>query len=307
MRNERKKKTCGKAIFVLALFMLLTVYPAADAKAAWVKDWKGYRYTTNAAGTKYYKNKWAKIDNKYYYFDKRGYRKTGWLTYKGKRYYLDKSGVRVTGFKKIKKKKYFFSKTGVMITGWLKYQNTYYYLNKKGVVQTGMKSIGDYVYYFDGTGKRISGANIVLGNMTYYFAENGVLQYTGTEEEKAAKYINARRMIKGQKPLQFDFRNNLSKAAFLRAKEIAGNNSHIRPDGTDYNTVIEKDYPVSAYWSGECISWGGRMEGVTVAANWLSDNNASVLLQKEADRFSIGSYTDDSGRQYWAALVIQKK
>lgn len=307
MREEMKKCDSRKIFVMLGLLMLLLVCPVIQTKAYWVQTEKGYRYTTDNTGTRYYKNRWVRIDGKYYYFDKTGYRKTGWLTHNGKKYYLDKNGVRVTGFKKIKKKKYFFSKSGVMVTGWLKYQNHYYYLNKKGVLQTGMKKIGNYIFYFDGTGKRVSGANVVLGNMTYYFASNGVLKYTGTQEEQAVKYINARRMAKGYEPLKYYTDSNLSKAAALRVRELSDNTSHTRPDGTYYTTVLSKDYPVSVYWSGECISWGKGISGVDVAQGWLSDNNANVLMLKEADGISVKTYTDATGTQYWLALVIQKK
>lgn len=307
MKKERKSHCNVKGVIVLFFMLVLVMVPSVPVYAKWVKTDKGYRYTTNASGTRYYKNKWVKLNGKYYYFDKKGYRKTGWLTYKGKKYYLSKSGVRTTGFKVIKNKKYYFSKKGIMITGWLKYQNNYYYLDKDGVVQTGLSAIGNYIYYFDASGKRVAGVNIVLGNMTYYFGNNGTLQYTGSEEEKAVKYINAKRMVKGYKPLTYYTNCNLSNAASLRAKELSVNASHTRPDGTLYSTVLSKEYPVSVYWSGECILWGKKKTGTEVSANWLSNRNADVLMQKEANAISIGSYTDDKGCEYWTVIVVQTK
>ncbi len=306
MGEHKKNKSLW--VVILLLLCVAVLVPSSTAEAKWVKLANGkYRYTTNSAGTKYYKKKWAKINGKYYYFDKNGYRKTGWLTYKGKKYYLNKKGVRVTGMKTINKKKYYFSKKGVRITGWIKYKKNYYYANSKGVIQTGLKKIKDKVYYFDVNGKRVSGAHIVFGNMTYYFANNGTLQYTGTEQEKAAQYINVQRMLKGYEPLTYYTNCNLSAAATIRAEELSVNASHTRPDGTHYSTVLSVDYPVSIYWSGECVSWGKQKTGDTVAYNWLSGNNANVLLQKSADGISIGLYTDEKGCQYWTALVVQTK
>lgn len=295
-------------ILTICFLCVMLLIPSVTAEAKWVKVAKNkYRYTTNAAGTKYYKNKWVKIKGKYYYFDKKGYRKTGWLTYKGNKYYLNKKGVRVTGFKTIKNKKYYFSKKGVMIKGWLKSKGNYYYANSKGVIQKGLKQIDNHVYYFDINGKRVSGAHIVLGNMTYYFANNGTLQYTGTETEKAAKYINIQRMLKGYDSLKYYTNCNLSAAAYTRAKELSVMTSHTRPDGTDYSTILSVDYPVSVYWSGECVSWGTKKTGNVVAMNWLANNNYQVLMQKEADGISIGTYTDSNGKEYWTALVIQAR
>lgn len=294
----------GLAVFVLFFASLI---PSISSEAKWIKSGKRYRYTTNESGTKYYKNKWVKIKGKYYYFDKKGYRKTGWLTYKGKKYYLSKAGVRTTGFCTIKKKKYYFSAKGVMLTGWLKYNNHYYYMDKKGVMQTGMQSVGNYIYYFDFKGKRVSGVNIVLGNMTYYFSKNGTLRYTGSEVEKAIKYINANRMVKGYSPLICYTNCNLSYAAELRAKELSIHSSHTRLDGTQYSTVLSREYPVSVHWSGECILWGKKKTGPTVAASWLLDRNADVLLQRGANGISIGTYTDEKGCEYWTAIVVQTK
>lgn len=307
--NEANKYRIARQmqLAVLIFLCVFALVPAKTAEAKWVKKGNYYRYTTNASGTKYYKNRWAKIKGKYYYFNKKGYRKTGWLTYKGHKYYLNKKGVRVSGFQTIKNKKYYFSKQGIMITGWLKYHNNYYYMDKQGVVQTGLKAVGNYVYYFDTNGKRVSGAHIVLGNQTYYFANNGTLQYTGSEEEKAAKYINVQRILKGYKPLVFHTNSNLSNAAVKRAQELSKQTSHIRPDGTGYSTVLVKDYPVSVYWSGECILWGNKRTGTAVAASWLADRNAGILLQKEANGFSIAKYTDARGCEYWTAIVVQTK
>ena len=301
--NNRKKW-----ILTFCLLCVIIFVPSVTAEAKWVKVGKDkYRYTTNASGTKYYKNKWVKISGKYYYFDKQGYRKTGWLTYKKNKYYLNKNGVRVTGFKTIKNKKYYFSKKGVMITGWLKSNGIYYNANSNGVIQKGLKQIKNQVYYFDNNGKRVSGAHIVLGNMTYYFANNGTLQYTGTETEKAVQYINIQRMLKGYDPLTYYTNCNLSSAAYTRAMELSVMASHTRPDGTDYSTVLAVDYPVSVYWSGECVSWGKKKTGDVVAMNWMTNNNYNVLMQKEANGISVGTYTDDAGKEYWVALVIQTK
>lgn len=311
MQNTvQRKRIHGKmkCFILVCLVCVFVIGISVSSEAKWVKTGKNkYRYTTNASGTKYYKNRWAKINGNYYYFSKKGYRQTGWLTYKNKKYYLNKSGVRVTGFKTIRDKKYYFSKSGVMITGWLKVDDYFYFANDKGVIQKGLKMINGHVYYFDQTGKRVSASNVVLGNMTYYFANNGTVQYTGTEAEKAAKYINIQRMVRGYTPLTYYVNCNLSYAAYARAKELSVSASHIRPNGLNYSSILVNEYPVSVYWSAECVSWGMKKDGTMVAHNWLTDNNVSVLLQKEANGISIGTYVDDKGCEYWTALVVQTR
>lgn len=308
MSNECGLKNKLLCITTILLLCVMVLVPSVCAEAKWVKVGENqYRYTTNESGTKYYKNRWAKIDGKYYYFNKKGYRKTGWLTYKGKKYYLKNSGVRATGFQTIKKKKYYFSKKGVMITGWIKTKGNYYYANEKGVIQTGLKAINNNVYYFDKSGKRVSEAYVIFGNLSYYFASNGTLQYTGTEVEKAAKYINIQRMLNGYEPLTYYINCNLATAAYTRAQELSVSPTHIRPNGTNYSTVIASDYPVSVYWSGECVFWGTPKDGTVIAYNWLTSENANVLLQKEANGISIGTYIDEKGCEYWTALVVQTR
>lgn len=307
-RITRKSMPEGKIwIMLLLLLGAIILVPSVSAEAKWVKAGKNYRYTTNAEGTEYYRNQWVKIDGRYYYFNKKGYRKTGWLTYKGKKYYLDKNGIRVTGMKTIKKKRYYFTKKGVMVTGWIKYQNNYYYANAKGVLQTGLKAVDNNVYYFAKDGVRVTNIHITLGNMSYYFSNNGTLQYTGTEEEKAVKYINVQRMLKRLTPLNYSSDSNLAYAASRRAWELSMQTSHTRPGGRNYSTVLVNDYPMSVYWSGECILWGGQRNGTQAAASWMSDSNANVLMQKGANAISVASYTDAGGHQYWVAIVVQTK
>ena len=55
------------------------------------------------------------------------------------------------------------------------------------------------------------------------------------------------------------------------------------------------------------MSWGKKKTGESVAMNWMMNNNYQVLMQKEANGISIGTYTDSNGKEYWVALVIQTK
>ncbi|MDO5156248.1 MAG: hypothetical protein Q4D51_09815 [Eubacteriales bacterium] len=300
------KMKMKKSFFLVAVLMICVLWTSNVSHAKWVKHNGKYMYSKNESGTLFYKNQWVKIDGIYYYFDKNGYRKQGWLKYRGKKYYLNSKGIRVTGFKTIKKKKYYFTKKGVMITGWLKYNHHYYYLNQSGVMVTGLRKIGDYIYYFDQSGKRVADADIYFGNMSYYFSENGALEYTGTEEEMAVAYINIKRMLKGYKPLEYVEKSNLTYAATQRAYELEKKKSHIRPDGTKYSTVLRTEYPVENYWSGECIFWGTEKRGTQVAADWLANSNSKVLLEEKANAIGIAKHMDYQGCEYWTAIVIQK-
>lgn len=299
--------TWKSVCWMLLVVMTIVMVPSVCAQAKWVKQSGKYRYTTNASGKKYYKNRWAKIKGKYYYFDASGYRKTGWLKYNGKKYYLNKKGVRVTGMKTIQKRKYYFNRKGVMITGWIKYQDEYYYMNENGVAQTGLKKIGKNIYYFDRNGIRVTNTTIKLGNLAYYFGSNGNIVYTGKDAEILVKRINVERILNGYKPLQYYESGNLASAVAKRAVELASRKSHLRPNGMLYATVLTNDYSVPHYWSGECSLWGNPKKGEQVANSWLEDSNRSVLLVPEADAIAAGRYVDENGCEYWNVIVIQKK
>ncbi|WP_395016939.1 hypothetical protein [Robinsoniella peoriensis] len=105
-----------------------------STSGSWKQNYIG-RWFQYKNGT-YPKNKWIKIKNKIYYFDKSGYVTTGWKYYKKSYYYLNetgsKKGALVRGWKTINGKRYYLSKTtGAMYTGWHTIGGKKYYFDKK--------------------------------------------------------------------------------------------------------------------------------------------------------------------------------
>ena len=161
MSKQRKRKYLQIVVTFLCICMLggfsgkqvhaetgyALIPKVKEAQTGWfVKYWSGWKYIY--ANGKCPKNKWKKINNKIYYFDKNGYRQTGWKKYKNSWYYLRKSGKNkgalCTGWKTISGKRYFLAKkTGARVTGWHTIKNTLYYFNNKGVLQKG-KTVGEY-------------------------------------------------------------------------------------------------------------------------------------------------------------------
>lgn len=124
----------------------------AVVKTGWKKNNVGWWYV-NYDGT-YPKDKWQKINDTWYLFDKKGYMLTGWQKVKGTWYYMASSGA--------------------MQTGWVKLKNEWYYLNSNGAMATGWKRLADKWYYLYPSGKMATGLIEVAGKH-YYLQRNGVL------------------------------------------------------------------------------------------------------------------------------------
>ena len=131
----------------------------------WKKNSTGWWYDLGDGSCP--KNKWEKIKDDWYHFDKQGYMQTGWLKVSGKWYFLDKSnGYMKTGWVKDGGKWYYMKSSGVMATGWQKDGYKYYYMNSSGVMQKS-KWIGNYYVQADGS----MATNKWIGN--YYVGSDG--------------------------------------------------------------------------------------------------------------------------------------
>ena len=140
-------------------------------------------------------NQWAKIADKWYFFDKSGYmahkewingywvNPNGTQTYKYRGswrhnangwWYGDTSGWYVKNeWQKIDGKWYYFS-NGYMKTGWLGISGNKYYLNTNGTMQTGWKKIDGNWYYFGSNGIALTNTTKKIQGKSYKFNTNGV-------------------------------------------------------------------------------------------------------------------------------------
>ncbi|WP_394238211.1 hypothetical protein [Niallia oryzisoli] len=154
----------------------------------------GYWYYLNGS---MYKNTYASINGKTYFFDKSGAMATngwvtddyswfyalnsgelyaGWLSYGGNSYLLDDSGRMVTGWLPRDNKWYFLDSSGAMKTGWVHSGYSWYYMDSSGAMQTGWLTIDGQKYYFDESGARVTGYK-TIDSKEHYFDSVGVLQY----------------------------------------------------------------------------------------------------------------------------------
>ena len=101
-----------------------------EVKTGWNKDSSGWWY--HRSDGSFPKNKWEKINGKWYHFDARGYMQTGWLKDGGKWYYLKPDGAMAQNESlQIGGKWYRFSASGEWAQSmdaygsWVSYQPTY--------------------------------------------------------------------------------------------------------------------------------------------------------------------------------------
>ena len=182
--------------------VILFLTPVSQVKADWHQDNVGWWYSLNDGS--YYKNTEAKINEKWYKFDDRGYmmtgwqliwerndsnygiiknwsyfdpvngdKKQGWQNIDGKWYYLTKDGALV-GDQNIDGKKYYFDPVnGDMKTGWRSEQqnsNTIwnYFDPESGAKVEGWKNIDGKWYYFPKYYHAVTGFWSIDGK-DYYF------------------------------------------------------------------------------------------------------------------------------------------
>lgn len=137
------------------------------------KDWKKHLKLTvkngkfkvkNPVGT-WDKNKFKKYDNSYVTND--------FVESKANLYYFGENGVKVTGWQQINNKTYYFNKKGIMQKNtWKKQGEDRYYLGKKGAALVGWQDIKKKKYYFESDGRMATG-EVKIGLAHYTFDEKG--------------------------------------------------------------------------------------------------------------------------------------
>ena len=124
----------------------------------------------------------------------------------------------------------------------------------------------------------------------------------GSRDRGVADAVNAQRTASGLAPLTMDTR--LCGIASVRAREAARVWSQNRPDGSGWITVLsEYGYGCSA--AAQNLYFGtGSAE--SIVNKWMSsESHQKNLLMENASVIGVGSYTDDDGLTYVAAIIVQ--
>ncbi len=174
----RKKPGMLILLFFLAMLLAVPVSAAgtkssASAAAAGVKKWKtlsnGKIRYYNTSTKKYVKNKWKKIDGKWYYFDKNGYLQLNRFKVGANYYYATFKAGRYTNRRA---GNYYYGSNGAMVKNcWQKISGKYYYFGANGKVRFGQFQVGKKTYYCTKAAGRVT--NTRVGD--YYYNAKGLM------------------------------------------------------------------------------------------------------------------------------------
>lgn len=117
-------------------------------------------------------------------------------------------------------------------------------------------------------------------------------------QQEVLRLVNIEREKAGKQPLSADI--NLTKAAQVRAREIADTFSHSRPDGRDCFTAM-KEAGVSYRAAGENIAMGQKTPAQVVEGWMNSDGHRRNILSDSFGRLGVGYYVEN-GRAHWVQM-----
>ena len=127
-------------------------------------------------------------------------------------------------------------------------------------------------------------------------AATPITVYSMTPQEEVSRLVADINMVrKGYQlePLTVD--HELAQVATIRAEELSTNYSHVRPDGTPWQTVS------NGQSFGENIA-KDFAEADDVFAAWMSPSDEKYnILNEDYRRVSVKTCIADDGKQYWVA------
>lgn len=190
-----------KKLFLKKLIAIVTAVTAIlglplGTNAEWKKDSNGWWNTEGNS----WSIGWKQIDNKWYYFDSKGYMKTGWINDGGTWYYADNSGSMKTGWVKDGEKWYYMDNSGSMKTGWINDGGTWYYTDNSGSMKTGWINDGDKWYFTSSSGDMQTGI-VQVDNEVYYLNDSGAMQTGAVNiDNKIYNFDESGKNIDAEKP-----------------------------------------------------------------------------------------------------------
>ena len=134
--------------------------------------------------------------------------------------------------------------------------------------------------------------------LIFSYPENS---YTSDYRQRVLDLVNAERANYGLQPLVMGDAK-LTAAAQHRAEEIATVNSHVRPNGSKWYTVLS-EYGVTDAAAGENAAWGSVSPEEVVTAWMNSEGHRANILDPEARAMGVGYYYNSSST--WGHQWIQ--
>lgn len=124
-----------------------------------------------------------------------------------------------------------------------------------------------------------------------------------SREEQVVDLVNKERKAAGKSTIKMD--DDLNEIAALRAKEIAKEFSHTRPDGSScFTAVTEAGY--TDYRSlAENIAYNYSSSADDVMEQWMnSSGHKANILNGDMTKMGVGCYESD-GRYYWVQIFAE--
>lgn len=134
--------------------------------------------------------------------------------------------------------------------------------------------------------------------LIFSYPENS---YTSDYRQRVLDLVNAERANYGLQPLVMGDAK-LTAAAQHRVEEIATVNSHVRPNGSKWYTVLS-EYGVTDTASGENAAWDSVSPEEVVTAWMNSEGHRANILDPEARAMGVGYYYNSSST--WGHQWIQ--
>ncbi len=116
---------------------------------------------------------------------------------------------------------------------------------------------------------------------------------------KVYELVNAEREAAGAIPLAY--RKDVAEAALIRAKEIATQYTHNRPDGGKFYTVFE-DCGIERAASAENF-YSSPFTPESAVNGWMaSDGHRANILKEKYTATGVGVYQGENGTLHWVQL-----
>lgn len=118
---------------------------------------------------------------------------------------------------------------------------------------------------------------------------------------RIVELVNEERTKAGLDPVAL--RQDVTQAAYVRAREIEKSFSHTRPNGSNFSTAL-KEAGVSYRTAGENIAWGQRTPE-EVMQGWMnSAGHRANILNPNYTSIGVGYHQSAAGVNYWSQLFV---
>ena len=122
--------------------------------------------------------------------------------------------------------------------------------------------------------------------------------------DDVVELVNTERRKAGFSTLQE--KETLNQMAEIRAKELAENYSHVRPNGESCTTIFD-EIQTDLIFYGENAAKGQKTPERVMEAWMESDGHKANILRNSAEYIGVGMYEDEKGIRHWIEIFATNK